>query len=138
MITLMQKLSLKYCGKIAMNEIEAVKIISSKNWDQATIDKTIKSLSKKNNEGEIYLVTDLNIKCFLDKQSNQQILSIVLEQNESQIEIEDFVNSLKNLQDYYPSLTIQIIDKSDAISKEWLPNDTVIKNASWTNTSLQE
>jgi hypothetical protein len=121
-----------------MSEIEAVKIISSKNWDQATIDKKIKSLSKKNNEGEIYLITDLNIECFLDKKPNQQILSIVLEQNEGQTEVEDFINSLSNLQDYYPSLTIQIIDKSDAISKEWLPNDTAIKNASWTNTSLQE
>lgn len=111
------------------NLITSVVVIYAKTWSTKEIESKIKSISKDKKDGELHLITTLSIESSLETYPEGQVLNIVI-QNTSDVEddIESFLKALGELRDYYPNLTVKIIDNTNKISTKGLPKDTIIKN----------
>jgi len=109
--------------------LDTVTVIDSSNWSDEDYANKIKSLSKKRKEEELYLVTSLPIQATIETFPEGQVLTITIDNinDTSGEEVESFLKGLGSLRDYYPDLTVKIVDNTEQLSASGLPEDTVVK-----------
>jgi len=111
------------------NLITSIVVVDVKNWNKDEIDYKIKSISSQKKQGELYLLTTLQIESSIETYPEGQVLNIVIEDTfgiESD-DIESLLRALGELRDYYPDLTVKVIDKTNKMSIKGLPKDVIIK-----------
>jgi len=111
------------------NLIISVVVVDAKNWSENEIDSKIKSISKQKKHGELYLVTTLQIESSIETYPEGQVLNIAIEDTSgiANDDIESLLKALGELRDYYPDLTVKVIDKTNKMSTKGLPEDVIIK-----------
>lgn len=110
------------------NLITSVVVVDVKKLNEKEIESKIKSISKNKKEGELHLVTTLPIESSIETYPEGQVLNIVIQNtSEAENDIESFLKALGELRDYYPDLTVKVIDSTNKISPKGLPEDTIIK-----------
>jgi hypothetical protein len=109
--------------------IESVKVIDASQWAQNETDKKIKALTKSKKDGELYLITTLPIVSAIETFPEGQVLTITISDtsNLPKHDIENLLTSLGQLRDYYPDLTVKVVDLTETISANDLPPDTIVK-----------
>lgn len=115
--------------KIIAPLIGSVYVLNISGMSQDKVRKKIEDIEKKKKEDELYLLTTLDIKTKLETLPEGQILTITIDdvKNVSEDEISDLLNSLASLRDYYEDLTVTVVDNTEKISIDNLPEDTIVK-----------
>jgi len=111
------------------NLITSVVVVDAKTWDESEIKSKIKSISREKKEGELCLVTTLKIESSVETYPEGQVLNIAIEDTSgiASDDIESLLKALGELRDFYPDLTVKVVDKTNKISTKGLPEDTIIK-----------
>jgi len=109
--------------------IDSVTVIDASKWSESRIKSEAKSFAKNKTSGELYLITTFPIESSLETFPEGQVLNITIQSISecSQEDIESLLKALGNLRDYYPDLTVRVIDLTEKINAVGLPKDTIIK-----------
>jgi|GEM_PF-4190310 len=107
--------------------IKAVHIVDIKGLKESQIKNKLERISKNTKDDEIYLASTNDIEAQLETLPEGQVLTIHLNSKHNSSDIEDLVRGLADLRDYYPDLTVKIIDKHEIVDRACLPEDAIIK-----------
>ena len=115
--------------KIATPLIGSVHVVNIAGMSQAKVKNKIEEIERKKKDSDLYLLTTLAIKTKLETFPEGQILTVTIDdvKNIPEEEITDLINSLASLRDYYEDLTVTVVDNTEQISVDSLPEDTIVK-----------
>lgn len=115
--------------KITTPLIGSVHVVNISGLSQSKLQKKMEDIEKSKKANDLYLLTTLDIKTKLETFPEGQVLTIIIDDvnSASQDDIVDFMDALGSLRDYYEDLTVTVVDNTEKISIEHLPEDTIVK-----------
>ena len=112
----------------SVKHINSVLVIDASKWPKESVDSKIAELTKQKPEDALYLITTLSLESSVETYPEGQVLNIIINDipNLPKKDVKNLFDSLGKLRDFYPDLTVKVIDKTDKISKIGLPEDTIV------------